>query len=270
MYGSTGGSSGAPGGGVVKLYAEEITTVDGMITATGGDSPRACIGASSGGSVWIQSKVFTGRGSIQANGGNGFAYGDGGAGGRVAAIFTKNTYAGKLQAYGGGSNFFPGGAGTVYLASVDGRLQKLIVDNQNTGKPSSDTITDIQRDGGRTWLTPPVGSNKVTLSHLEIRGLGQLASFWNITQGTLEWDIGTITGDKTGLLHILGYQKLVITGAEGESKSADLPWGINVYSRGELTLSESFVVDGIKIIVAGRLNGARNLTVANGGKVILR
>lgn len=270
MYGSTGGSNGAPAGGVVKLYAEELTSVDGAIIAIGGDSPRAGIGASSGGSIWIQSKIFTGRGTIQANGGNGLAYGGGGGGGRIATIFENNTFTGKLEAFGGKSNLSPGGAGTVYLSSNDDRFKKLTIDNQNIGKPSSDSIKDIQRDGGRTWLTPSEGSHQVILSHLEIRGLGQLASMRNSSEGDLEWDIGTITGDKTGLLHILSNQKLVITGEEKVSKSADLPWGINVYPRGELTLSESFVVDGIKIIVAGRLNGARNLTVANGGKVILR
>jgi hypothetical protein len=270
MYGSTGGNNGAPGGGAVKLYAEEITTVDGTIIATGGDSLGAGSGASSGGSIWIQSNIFAGRGTIQVNGGNGLGYGGGGGGGRIASIFKNNTFTGKLEAYGGRSNLSPGGAGTVYLASKDGGFRKLIIDNRNIGKPSSDTIEDIHRDGGRTWLTPSVGSPRVILSHLDIRGLGQLASLRNSTQGNLEWDIGTITGDKTGLLHILANQRLVITGKEGESKSADLPWGINVYPRGELTLSESFVVDGIKIIVEGRLNGARNLTVANGGKVILR
>ena len=270
MYGSTGGSKGATGGGVVNLYAEEITTIDGSIIATGGDSFGTGIGASSGGSIWIQSKIFTGRGIIQANGGNGLNYGGGGGGGRLATMFENNTFTGKLEAYGGRSKLSPGGAGTVYLASRDGGFRKLIVDNQNIGKPSSDTIEDFQRDGGRTWLTPSVGSHQVILSHLDIRGLGQLASIRNSTQGNLEWDIGVITGDKTGLLHILANQKLVIKGKEGESKLADLPWGINIYKRGELTLSESFVVDGIMIIVAGRLNGARNLTVANGGKVILR
>ena len=270
MYGSSGANNGAPGGGVVKLYAEEITTIDGNIIATGGDSPGTGTGASSGGSIWIQSKIFTGRGTLQVNGGNGLGFGGGGGGGRIASTFKNNTFTGKIEAYGGRSNLSPGGAGTVYLASKDGAFRKLTVDNQNIGKPSSDTIEDISRDGGRTWLTPPLGSHQVILSHLDIRGLGHLASLTNSTQGNLEWDIGTITGDKTGLLHILANQRLVITGKEGESESADLPWGINVYPQGELTLSESFVVDGIKIIVAGRLNGARNLTVANGGKVILR
>jgi hypothetical protein len=269
LYGSSATNNGAPGGGTVKLYAEEITTIDGNIIASGGDSPRTGVGASSGGSIWIQSKIFTGRGTIKVNGGIGLGYGGGGGGGRIASTFKNNTFTGKLEAYGGRSNLSPGGAGTVYLSSKDGAFKKLIVDNKNIGKPSSDTIEDIRRDGGRTWLTPSVGSHKVVLSHLDIRGLGHLASLTNISQGNLEWDIGTITGDKTGLLHILANQRLVITGKEG-SKSADLPWGINVYPRGELTLSESFVVDGIKIIVAGRLNGARNLTVANGGKVILR
>lgn len=270
MYGSTSGTNGAPGGGSVKMYAEEITTVDGSIIASGGNSPRAGTGASSGGSIWIQSKLFTGRGTIQANGGNGLSYGGGGGGGRIATIFTNESFAGNLEASGGRSNLSPGGAGTVYIANKNGEFRKLIVDNQNIGKPSSDTITDIERDGSRTWLAPRLGSHRIVLSHLDIRGLGQLASLRNTTQGILEWDIDTVTGDKTGLLHIPDNQRLVITGTEGESKLADLPWGINVYPRGELMLSESFLVDGIKIIVAGRLKGARNLTVANGGKVILR
>lgn len=271
MYGSTTGNNGAPGGGIIKLYAEEIITIDGTIVATGGDSPRVKIGGSSGGSIWIKSEIFTGSGGIHVNGGNGFGYGGGGGGGRIGIVFQNNTFTGKLEAFGGKSKLSPGGAGTVYLASQDSKLRSLIIDNQNVGKPLSDTIHDIQRDGSRTWLAPPQGSDGILLSHLDISGSGQLASLRNSSQGKTEWDVGVITGDKTGLLHILANQRLVISGSEGnEANSADLPWGINIYPQGELTLSESFVVDGIKIIVAGRLNGARNLTVANGGKIILR
>lgn len=270
MYGSVGGTSGGHGGGVVQLYADDSLTIDGTITANGARSPRNGTGGGSGGSIWIQSKLFSGRGTIQANGGDGLGYGGGGGGGRIAAVFSNSTYTGNIQAFGGRSNFSSGGSGTVYLENKLSSFRKLIVNNKNIGKPSSDSITDINRDGGRTWLTPSNDSQRVVLSHLDIRGMGQLASLTKTTNHSLEWDVGTVTGDQSGLLHILGMQRLVITGEERESKAANLPWGINVYPRGELTLSESFMVDGIQIIVAGRLNGARNLTVANGGKVILR
>lgn len=272
MYGSTAGTNGADGGGVVKLSAIEAASIDGKVTVSGSDSPKSKVGGSSAGSIWIQSKVFTGTGSLIANGGNGYRNGGGGAGGRIACFFTNNTYTGTFQAYGGRSDLFSGGAGTVYLASNDGAFRKLIVDNQNTDTRSGDNITDIERDGGRTWLTPTKGTKQLVLTQLDIRGSGQLASLRNDdASDSLEWDVGSITGDKTGLLHILANQRLVITGNDKkQTKSPDLPWGINIYPRGELTLSESFVVNGIKIITSGRLNGARNLSVANGGKVILR
>lgn len=267
LYGSIGGGSGGHGGGIVKLYADDSLTIDGTITANGGRSPRAGTGGGSGGSVWIQSEYFSGRGTIEANGGDGLGGGGGGGGGRIAAVCSNNTYTGSIQAFGGRSDVASGGCGTVYLENKRTGFRKLIVDNKNIGKPSSETIEDVDSDGGRTWLTPSNDSRRVVLNHLDIRGMGQLAS---LTNGSLEWDVGTITGDQSGLLHILGMQRLVVSGAEQGGEPADLPWGINVYPRGELTLSESFLVDGIQIIVAGRLNGARNLTVANGGKVILR
>ena len=218
----------------------------------------------------MRSKRFSGRGTIQAYGGDGLSYGGGGGGGRVAAVFSNSTYTGNIQVFGGRSNYGSGGSGTIYLENKETGFRKLIVDNKNIGKPSSDTITNIKYDGGRTWLTPSIDSHRIVLSLLDIRGFGQLASLSNSSNGSLEWDVGVITGDQTGLLHILKMQKLVISGVENKSIAADLPWGISVYPKGELTLSESFLVDGIQIIVAGRLNGAKNLTVANGGKVIIR
>ena len=208
---------------MIKLYADVSITVDGSLIANGGRSSHDGSGGGSGGSVWIQSKLFTGRGTIQANGGDGLSYGGGGGGGRLAATFTNNTYSGNMQTIGGRSNLGSGGSGTVYLENKMNGFRKLIVDNKNIGKPSNDTIGVLKRDGGRTWLTPTAGSRRIVLSQLDIRGMGQLASLTNSVNDFLEWDVGTITGDQSGLLHILAKQRLVVTGTENNSKSAYLP-----------------------------------------------
>ena len=49
-------------------------------------------GGGSGGAVWIKAAEFKGRGFIYANGGNGNAYGGGGAGGRVNVFFEKGDF----------------------------------------------------------------------------------------------------------------------------------------------------------------------------------
>jgi len=49
-------------------------------------------GGGSGGAVWIKAAEFKGRGFIYANGGNGYTYGGGGAGGRVNVFFEKGDF----------------------------------------------------------------------------------------------------------------------------------------------------------------------------------
>ncbi|GAI09912.1 unnamed protein product, partial [marine sediment metagenome] len=74
--GSGGGYSSyaGPGGGAIKLAATGTITVDGTLSANGGNGwyGAGCYGGGgSGGSIWISSGTLTGSGKICATGGNG-------------------------------------------------------------------------------------------------------------------------------------------------------------------------------------------------------
>ena len=106
VHGSSGGHSifphaGGRGGGRLRLEVGNFLTVDGTVSANGGDfeSPRA--GGGSGGSVLIHTHVVDGDGSIQVGGGAGYSGsshdGGGGGGGRLAVYYVQNYFVGKFS-----------------------------------------------------------------------------------------------------------------------------------------------------------------------------
>ena len=163
-----------------------------------------------------------------------------------------------------------GGAGTAYLHNKFQDNRQLIVDNNNIGSPLTDDIIDMNYDGGRTWLTPEPNTVVMKFDEVDIRGQSQLAVLTTPIESPVRWDIGGIRGDRSGILHVRANQELKMTLSDGQGQQPELLWGVNVYPRGDLKLPHNLVVDGIKMIVAGSLSGAQNVTVGNKGKLILR
>ena len=87
-YGLSG--SWSAGGGALKLTVAKGLTVDGLIAANGGETPKSS-STGSGGSVWITSATLAGSGRIEACGGiRGFAgAGAYGTGGRISLMLTQ-------------------------------------------------------------------------------------------------------------------------------------------------------------------------------------
>ncbi len=104
-FGCNGGYSifphrGGRGGGRLELEISDWLTIDGDISARGGDWGSIQAGGGSGGSVFIHTRVVDGSGTVDASGGAGFAgnkisHGGGGGGGRVALYYAYNFYVGK-------------------------------------------------------------------------------------------------------------------------------------------------------------------------------
>lgn len=116
---------GGAGGGAIKLILTGTLTVNGTLSANGSKgyenaTPTTYGGGGSGGSLWVQTKILAGSGSIQALGGavpNGTGAGAGG-GGRIAIEYTSKTFNGTYSAAAGTtSSANVGGVGTVYLKS---------------------------------------------------------------------------------------------------------------------------------------------------------
>lgn len=108
--GSAGGGSGvagpagSPGGGAIKIAATGTVTIDGWLSMNGIVGKQyytneRLSGGGSGGSIFITCDTFTGTGTIQAKGGDGYnltGYSGGGGGGRIAIRYdTGQTWAGS-------------------------------------------------------------------------------------------------------------------------------------------------------------------------------
>ncbi|MFZ2778643.1 MAG: fibronectin type III domain-containing protein, partial [Candidatus Moraniibacteriota bacterium] len=142
-------TEGGFGGGAVKLIVTDTTTINGSITSIGGNGDGHNSGGSSagsGGSIWITTNIFNGSGTISVNGGSGnqnAGRGSGG-GGRISIQYASNNYTGAKTAYGAGTGFYNGGAGTVYLKSAAQTYGELYINNnaQTTG------VTPLPVTGG--------------------------------------------------------------------------------------------------------------------------
>ena len=135
-------SFGGPGGGLVRIEAENRVLNNGQIIADGG-IVHTHSGGGSGGGVFIESASIAGNGLIRANGGAGSEFytsgvrgGSGGGGGGRIAIVTQldrftgeqpNTYVeyagsanGRISVLGSTVGYLPGTNGTFYVRSFLG------------------------------------------------------------------------------------------------------------------------------------------------------
>ncbi len=87
----SGGSNGR-GGGMLRVQANDILTINGDITAKGQDSTSSNNGGGAGGSILLIANHFNGSGSLNADGGNKNGTGGEGAGGRIAAYYQDQNF----------------------------------------------------------------------------------------------------------------------------------------------------------------------------------
>ncbi|GEM_PF-6004578 len=124
--GTSPNGDGGDGGGLIQLYANQIT-VTGSILSLGGDGTAGSAsgsGGGSGGGVFVSTTVISGSGTISVNGGNGYSYGNfnggGGGAGCVSIIGTEGSlsgFSGSINKTGGvgPGAAGDGGAGTLYI-----------------------------------------------------------------------------------------------------------------------------------------------------------
>lgn len=79
------------GGGAVRIDATGTITIDGVVTANGGNGNGSTQGAGSGGSIYLTCATFGGStgGILRANGGSDASLAGGGGGGRIAVNYTS-------------------------------------------------------------------------------------------------------------------------------------------------------------------------------------
>ncbi len=149
---SNGTWAGGSGGGAIKLTVAGTTTVNGTISANGGNyySTSYPSGGGSGGSIWIITPTLSGTGSITATGGLGYStYSGAGGGGRVAIEYTTwNFSGGSWSVAGGSTGYQKGGAGTFYLKSASSTNGTLYMSNGGLEGAYTPLLTT---GGGPTW-----------------------------------------------------------------------------------------------------------------------
>ncbi len=130
-FGSGGGEwgwpnysvSGGTGGGVIRVRVGGELTIDGIVSANGGDGSGAQYsqaGGGAGGSIYIEAGRVRGAGTIVASGGRPNQHTGTGGGGRVAVYSSDSTLAPtQIDVRGGACSTCggPGGLGTVVLGS---------------------------------------------------------------------------------------------------------------------------------------------------------
>lgn len=82
------------------LNVSHTLTVDGQLTARGGNSESVQAGGGSGGSIMIHTYTVDGDGLVSVAGGSGHAqsapHGGGGGGGRMVLYYHYNFFVGKV------------------------------------------------------------------------------------------------------------------------------------------------------------------------------
>ncbi len=129
------GSALAYGGGAIKLNIEGNLINNGLISANGATYGTAYNGSGSGGSVWINftniESNWSGSGNITANGGSSPFFS--GGGGRVSVTnYNENNSTGFITAAAITTSYSTttGGAGTIYMRSLDESEGTLIISNK--------------------------------------------------------------------------------------------------------------------------------------------
>ncbi len=100
--------SGA-GGGAVHLEATGALTLNGTVSANGGNGTgQDAAGGAAGGGIWINAGTITGTGTVSADGGGSYndmwTAGGGGGGGRIAVHYGVNGFTGTAHVAGGTKN----------------------------------------------------------------------------------------------------------------------------------------------------------------------
>ncbi len=132
--GFNGNTLGGAGGGAVRIEAAGTVTLDGTVSANGGNGGAQYTAGGSGGGIFIQCFTFAGstNGRLRANGGVGAQttanWGGAGGGGRIAVLFTNTlgTVGVRFSAAGGAPSYYTNlvdvlgpAMGSLYLSNTN-------------------------------------------------------------------------------------------------------------------------------------------------------
>ncbi len=230
----------AAGGGSLKLSANELI-LNGAVLANGGAYNSS---GGSGGSIWIDVNIFSGIGTVSANGAGGrnaWSYYSGGGGGRVAVYYNDASnfdLINNISANGGHQDFnayIAGTPGTIYLkAATDavGELRivdsiyrnsitkteistytdKLVLTNIQATISAPLSLTSLIADGSQIATSghSVVASDTIALANVSVFGVSAVEQKLDIT-------VGTVIIDATSYIDVSGKGKRLTTYTEALS-----------------------------------------------------
>lgn len=270
------------GGGIIEVQISRGLHLDGNINTLGGDASGSDSGGGSGGSVYIVTQNFSGHGLIDSSGGAGYGRGYGGAGGRIGVhVKWFREYTGDLVSYGGyaGSSALSidetknGAAGTVYTTDsnalgldkkativvngttvyLDGYI-KLVIDNDDRNHVLG------------TMVMSDTGTTPYVFEFDEVEANNH-AVLW-IEGSDSELIVHKFDGDRTGLMHLTGQQKVYSEYVESTSGYTVAPVSYKIDYGAEIILPSTTILLGTRSDMNGLLTMVQNLTIADGANVV--
>lgn len=206
-------ATGGNGGGALRISVAGMLTLEGSITADGGNAVMVAAGdccapgsGGSGGSIWVDTETLLGSGSFRAEGGRGDAGGASGGGGRIAVRYRQaEGYTGFAQSTVLGAALAPTGQpGTLGFFDISGgaEMPRLIVPRERFTCAAGALL----RLGGLTvgW---PGASNAVFEMGEDVTFEAQDVT---VQQGALLSVGGGSQFDLTGTLHVQDSNSLVL------------------------------------------------------------
>lgn len=259
--GSSGGNSssflGGKGGGIIHLTIGGRAFIDGNIMAdasSGNDDANNGSGGGSGGSIFIQTNIFDGYGTVSASGGSGKC---GGSGGRIA-VHTKssNSFSGKLIAKGGlgtGPHLSSGGPGSVFIEEtrLGHSYRKFFLDNSNRHWDQYHTLDEEQDD--------------YVFHELHLTGN---ASVQMVPSKKQSLTVIKVSGDRTGRIHLHNNHTAYIEENQPLTKT---PINLWIDHGAQIYLSSLVYILGIGEVAfkwEGEVIGVRHLRIVPGRNII--
>ncbi|WAR26297.1 TENX-like protein [Mya arenaria] len=277
-----GGTEPGNGGGKIAISVSRSIHLDGDIYSLGGNAYGTNSGGGSGGSVYVVTQNFSGHGLVETSGGNGYAYGYGGAGGRIAVhVQWYREYTGDLVTYGGyaGNNALTtdetknGAGGTVYTTDSNSvGIEKKETEEVNGTLVYLDGYMKltIDNDDRNSVLGTMVMSDVDTTPYVfefdEVEANNHVV-LW-IEGHDSELLVHKFAGDRTGMMHLQGNQKVFSEYIESTSGYTVAPVSYKIDSGSEIILPSTTILLGTRSDMNGLLTMVQNLTIADGANVV--
>ncbi len=246
------------GGGAIKLVADTLT-LNGMILAKGEAAPTSVnYGGGAGGSIWLDIGAInssTGKGEVNADGGDGANAGGGGGGGRVALYYQSLTGINETLIHSkgglrGSANSTHGGAGTVYLNDKTGVTQYPL-HIQGLGSDTTYALTPLSGLAGENHIV-------IEKAAVSLSGLNPSAAL-EFTDSRVSM---TEAVNLTGALSLVNSSFTLATNATfANSQLGIVNSNINVQGNG--VFSAPLIIQGGKLAVSGNASFTSMVTGTN-------